>query len=350
MGGGEEISDKRSVFCSYSGADRERVRGLVSLLNALGHDVFMDHNTIKPGARWQASLQEGLDHAQVLLVYWTRSASRSEWVRNEIEYFHVHYPHRLLVPVLGDETPLSKLLEPYQHSDFCPLINELLDLKRTMVRQGAKPAQVQAAILGRLREAGVQIEEKDRKSLYRLFAGAGLLGLLAAPLLILQSTAGRAIEALAQLSRAQAASLGVAAITGGLLYSVGGDTSQHRNAGPCDVVGNHQNPESQAADTWLGLWTLTDTVDGDRHKQDTFLIIRECDTYRVQGKGADILQISRDRLRLVEGGNEMEISMQGSGVAEVSSTARTTSVPAPAKLFFIKVAGYAPVIRPCVAD
>ncbi len=206
-----------SVFVSYSRSDRSRVTGLGLLLEALGHQVFIDHYTIKPGMRWEARLQQGLDEARVLLVFWTKRARDSLWVRQEIEYFHVHLPDRPIVPVLGDETPLSELLAPYQHSDFCPLINELLDLKRHMQEAKATPDQIRKAVLARLEDAGIQIDEKDRTKLFALFAPAGLAGLIAAPLAFLDRLGNTGLEAAAQLSAAQVGLLGAAAISGAVV-------------------------------------------------------------------------------------------------------------------------------------
>ena len=81
-----------SVFLSYSRADRRQIEGLASLLEALGHEVFVDHKTIKPGERWEAKLQTGLIDAEVLIVFWTRHSARSDWVRRECEYFHGRFP------------------------------------------------------------------------------------------------------------------------------------------------------------------------------------------------------------------------------------------------------------------
>jgi TIR domain len=39
------------IFISYSTADRQRVSGLASLLEALGHGVFIDYRPILPGRR-----------------------------------------------------------------------------------------------------------------------------------------------------------------------------------------------------------------------------------------------------------------------------------------------------------
>ncbi|MFK8047524.1 MAG: toll/interleukin-1 receptor domain-containing protein [Halioglobus sp.] len=316
------------VFCSYSSADRGRVTGLGLLLEALGHEIFLDHKTIKPGSRWQTSLQTGLDQADVLLAYWTRSASLSEWVRKEIEYFHVHYPHRLIVPVLGDETPLSELLDGYQHSDFCPLINELLLLKRTMASQGAKPAQIQVAISKRLGEAGIELEGKDLEKLFKLFATAGFLGLISAPVLNFQAAGNRIIELLAQLSRYEWMSFGTVALLGAIFCNIAGHT-QDTASGFSDS-GSEEYPSAKVlpTDVWLGMWTLTDSTSNNSGKSDTFRIIRTCNEYALsREKGAIILQIIPEHLRFTEGLNEYVATMQPGGVAEVIVTSTATAQP-----------------------
>ncbi len=205
------------IFCSYSSADRQRVTGLSLLLEALGHRVFVDHKTIKPGLRWEAALQQGLEDADVLLVYWSKHAAQSNWVRREIEWFHTHRSDRSLVPVLADETPLSELLNAFQKSDLFPLVNELIALQREMRSQGSKPSQIQAEIVKRLDEAGIQVEQKDRKKLFALFAASGLAGLISSPMQYFASLANRTYETLAQATVTQGALAGGAGTLGLLL-------------------------------------------------------------------------------------------------------------------------------------
>jgi TonB family protein len=202
------------VFISYSSIDRFRVNGLGLLLEAMGHRVFHDHRTIKPGMRWEAALQEGLEDADVLMVFWTRHASRSDWVRKEYEYFAGSHPDRSLVPVLGDETPLAELLKTRQHADFAPVVNEVLAMKRKMKRQGLGSKAIEQAVVKRLDEAGVEVQEKDRKWLF-LFLGFGwLLSLLRYPGSSVKTAGSAAAEKTAQVTLGQAAALGAAALIG----------------------------------------------------------------------------------------------------------------------------------------
>lgn len=231
----EETHDSHAssqhVFISYSSSDRIRIDGLGVLLKALGHDVFIDHRTIKAGMRWEAELQRGLDSANVLLVYWTKYASLSHWVRREVEYFQVNRQDHLLVPILGDETPLSELLKTRQHVDFCPIINELLEMKRTMERHKATQPQIQQAILMRLREAGVEIKESDRKRLFTLFAPTNLLALTVAPIVLFQLLGDRTIEAVLQLSGMQVALVAATFMSGVLFCNIADRTTDATGLG-----------------------------------------------------------------------------------------------------------------------
>jgi len=76
------------AFVSYSRSDLARASGLAMLLEALGHRVFLDHQTISPGAEWKAELQTG----------------RSETVAADTEALrrlHSTNSERLFEPVIG---------------------------------------------------------------------------------------------------------------------------------------------------------------------------------------------------------------------------------------------------------
>ncbi len=214
--------DVNRIFISYSSIDRVRTNGLALLLEAMGHQVFHDHRTIKPGRRWKADLQEGLDDAEAVMVFWTRHAKSSDWVRKEYEYFASQYPDRLLIPVLGDETPLSELLKTRQQADFVPVVNEVLEMKRRMKKEGAGAGQIADAVRERLGEEGVEFKTGHQKRLLFLFLGFGwLLTLLRYPWSWFRKAGNAAVEKTAQASVGQVAVLGLAAVVGGgLAYPV----------------------------------------------------------------------------------------------------------------------------------
>ncbi len=203
------------IFISYSSIDRIRTNGLGLLLEALGHRVFHDHRTIKPGMRWRAALQEGLDEADVLMVFWTKHAARSDWVKKEYEHFYTSHPERPLVPVLGDETPVPELLKTRQQADFAPLVNEVLELKRRMKKDGAGAGEIERAVHARLEDAGVEVKTKKQKRMIFLFLGFGwLLTLLREPAAALARLGRGFVEKGAQLTAGQAAAIAMAAVVG----------------------------------------------------------------------------------------------------------------------------------------
>jgi TonB family protein len=203
------------IFISYSSIDRVRTNGLGLLLEAMGHQVFHDHRTIKPGMKWEAALQEGLDEADAVMVFWTRHAARSDWVRKEYEYFLATYPDRILVPVLGDETQLTDILKTRQHADFAPVVNEVLQLKRKMKEGGAGAAEIEQAVVQRLDDAGVEIKSKKQRRQLFLFLGFGWLRTLLRRPQATGEKAGRGlVEKTAQLTAGQIVAIGAAALVG----------------------------------------------------------------------------------------------------------------------------------------
>lgn len=203
------------IFISYSSIDRIRTNGLALLLEAMGHQIFHDHRTIKPGRRWKAALQDGLDDADAVMVFWTKHAARSDWVRKEYEYFAAQYPDRLLIPVVGDETPLTELLKTRQQADFVPVVNEVLDMKRRMKKEGAGTDQIEQAVRERLGGEGVELKGKHHKRLLFLFLGFGwLLTLLRYPGAWFRKAGNASVEKAAQATAGQLAAVALAAVIG----------------------------------------------------------------------------------------------------------------------------------------
>ncbi len=234
----------KRVFISYSSIDRIRTSGLALLLEAMGHQVFHDHRTIKPGMQWKAALQDGLDDADATMVFWTRHAARSDWVRKEYEYFAGRYPDRLLIPVVGDETPLSELLKTRQQADFAPVVNEVLEMKRKMKKEGAPAGDIEQAVTKRLADAGVDLKTKRQKRLLFLFLGFGwLLTLLRYPGALAQKSGRAVVEKTAQATLGQLAVVAAAALIG-----LGGSYQTARSLADRSIPGEIDALEAQIGD------------------------------------------------------------------------------------------------------
>lgn len=102
-----QTRSSNKVFISYSRADRHRAEGLAELLESLGNEVFFDKRSIKGGRMWEKEIYSKIEESDILVVFWTKNAAKSEWVRREYKAFGSSFTDRPIVPVLGDNTPLS---------------------------------------------------------------------------------------------------------------------------------------------------------------------------------------------------------------------------------------------------
>ena len=204
-----------------------------------------DQASYRPSQTWDNAisleLEKELNAAEVLLVFWTRHAARSEWVRHECETFDARFPERPLVPVVGDQTPLIKTLKSHQISDFCPLINELFAMVRDLDDQGISKREIRG-VFKRLEEEGIHLPPEKRNRLFGLF---GIVGLLMVPLYFLEQQRDVLMEMASRLPSATfyaaGCAAGAAAVAGYMTcHSLGGggDTAHGGDrppaaAGPC---------------------------------------------------------------------------------------------------------------------
>ena len=99
---------QHSVFVSYAREDRDWVSVATNLLNAGGARVFADVRDTACGDRWQNVLKSTLQPVERVLVFWSRHAAESGWVRQECRIALRNGKRVVLIPV--DDTPLSSLL------------------------------------------------------------------------------------------------------------------------------------------------------------------------------------------------------------------------------------------------
>ena len=72
------------IFLSYSKTDWDKARRLVEALQELGWSVFWDRKT-PAGISWRAHIEKELDQARCVLVAWSSTSVKSEWVVEEAE-------------------------------------------------------------------------------------------------------------------------------------------------------------------------------------------------------------------------------------------------------------------------
>src|SRR5262245_23714697 len=88
------------IFLSYARIDRDKVRGLVPILEAQGWSVFWDA-TIEPGQRWDKLIATELEAARCVVVVWTQASVLSDWVKDEATRGR---EREVLVPISLDGT------------------------------------------------------------------------------------------------------------------------------------------------------------------------------------------------------------------------------------------------------
>jgi TIR domain len=81
-----EMVRYRQAFISYASNDRPEVLKRVQMLNLAKIKFFQDLLTLEPGDQWEKLLYEYIDKSDVFFLFWSSAASRSEWVKREVEY------------------------------------------------------------------------------------------------------------------------------------------------------------------------------------------------------------------------------------------------------------------------
>ena len=90
------------IFLSYSSKDREVAKRLAEVLESRGIGVWWDKE-IPPGKTFDQVIEERLDAAKGVVVLWSESSVKSNWVRTEAGDAA---QRDLLVPVLIEEVKI----------------------------------------------------------------------------------------------------------------------------------------------------------------------------------------------------------------------------------------------------
>ena len=104
------------IFVSYSHHDASLVTPVVRLLRSTNDFVFLDSDSIKPGQKWRQALNEAMEQANLVVVFWCTHSNQSAEV--EREYRSAIEARKDVLPVLLDSTPVPPALDQYQWIDF----------------------------------------------------------------------------------------------------------------------------------------------------------------------------------------------------------------------------------------
>ena len=72
------------AFLSYAHQDRGEVLKRAQMLAAQGIAFFQDLLSLKPGERYSEKILGRIDQSDLFVLFWSRHAAKSEWVRREI--------------------------------------------------------------------------------------------------------------------------------------------------------------------------------------------------------------------------------------------------------------------------
>ncbi len=179
------------LFISHSTKDDDFVDRLVSELQIHGHQTWVDHIDIPPGAQWMDVIEEALEHCEMLILIVSEAAMDSEFVRREWQIFYDL--KRPIIPIRLEDCRIPLLLRTLHHVDYLRagdvrnLIQKLLPhlpvSKATIAAQNPAVVALDAfdpdattrsnrtsnitdstekVFIGKVREAARQMEKTDR--------------------------------------------------------------------------------------------------------------------------------------------------------------------------------------------
>lgn len=83
---GSRVRQYTYAFISYASEDRADVKKRIQTLRALKIGFFQDILSLSPGDRWERRLYREIDRCDLFILFWSRAASKSEWVGKEIDW------------------------------------------------------------------------------------------------------------------------------------------------------------------------------------------------------------------------------------------------------------------------
>ena len=102
------------IFISYAREDLERVRPIVRFIEDSGWSVFWDR-TIPPGMTWRKYIGKALDEAKCVIVIWSFSSVKSEFVQEEADDGR---EQNILIPIRIDDVRPPLGFRAIQHEDL----------------------------------------------------------------------------------------------------------------------------------------------------------------------------------------------------------------------------------------
>jgi len=158
------------AFLSHSSEDAALVKRLKLALEADRLAVWLDRTNIRPGFMLRDEIQAGIRDSRVLVLVWSKAASKTRWVAAEIlTAFHVN---RFIVACVRDDTPLPYFLQNALYLQVQPRRTEWL----AQLGRGIRDAPAAAnEIPGGMRNPPADVEAAARRLALEQYAILDLL-------------------------------------------------------------------------------------------------------------------------------------------------------------------------------
>ncbi len=186
------------AFLSHSSVDKTIVIGVHKGLEA--ESTWLDRAEIEWGEMFLEKIAEGITSATDFVLFWSKNASKSEWVRLEVNMAFLQALRRKAIRlrvVVLDDTPLPLYLEPYQVfsvvgstspiSDILQKLKALLkeaprSVRSRFVNRHDETAKIEAAVddpefraVCAFGFTGVGKSSMIQEALQRIFEGASVV-------------------------------------------------------------------------------------------------------------------------------------------------------------------------------
>jgi serine/threonine-protein kinase len=147
------VRNSHQVFISHSYLDAEFAHRLASDLTKQGWQVWIAPDSIRPGEKWIAAIERGLDESGVFLAILTPGANTSTWVKSETESA-IELEHEgaiRLFPLMVQPCSVRTTLRAYQRVSFLEsyqsgLAQLMAELKSLQAEEGVGSGSLHATV------------------------------------------------------------------------------------------------------------------------------------------------------------------------------------------------------------
>ena len=146
---------RRQIFISYERGDVLIARRVRQALRGEGVQVWWDEK-VQTGERWEERIDKELMSAEAILVLWSNSSIRSEWVKHEASIGKIRgvLTHALTdncgVPAPFQAVQAANLSgweEKEEHSEFIKLVRSIKAIRNRRILQGVKKLAVHVLVV-----------------------------------------------------------------------------------------------------------------------------------------------------------------------------------------------------------